>query len=578
MTAPARPDANVLSVPQPAERSPEQDALARAAAAWVGQLARTLKTCRLYDAANPTVTRFRAELYAGLEQLLATHGPLTLHFRSDDVLCEETSLYPARSREDNLGLLFYHDGIHTMRLSAGITPRELDVLLDAVLHVGGPHAGDDDLVTLLWQAQLPHIEIDYVPADGDVGGSEGADEGALVPWPTPAAEPETAEADANEKPAAGTSRSDDWSTGDLSVEVEAAFEELEALAGSEVARLRQEYEDEHAVPLVTAAVALAHAWLASGTTPEQATELGALLPRVLQIALTEGRWDEAGVCAQLLGAHMKDVRERTIQELLQPISVQTAVQQIDAQNGESVPGAVRFARALGDPGLDWLNLLLGESQHRRVRRLLVEAITQWCMDRPERLAPWLVDPRWFVVRNVVHILGCIGSDATATLLATASRHPEPRVRSEVVAALGQLSPRVARPLLLRMLDGADPRTFGAVLHQLSLARDGGVARRCLALMRDPAFEARPMEEKRAVWNAVGGAATDDELAELEQELYRANWFNRAGEVNRLAIARGIARIGTPLAIAVLQRGADSRRASVRRACQDALAAPTRAAA
>lgn len=557
-----------------AERTPADDARLRAAAAWVGQLARTLKTCRLYDAGNPTVAKFREELFTALTRLIEEHGPLTLRFHSDDVRCEDVSLYAAKSRDDNLALPFYRDGIHALTLSAGIGEQELDALLDAMLLVTGQSAGEDDLVTLLWQAQLGHVDVDYVPTDGDVSaGGNAVDDSALVPWPTPAAESETpgaeAEADAGE---GGAHRADDWSTGDLAVEVAAAFEELDSLAASEVERLGREHAAEHEVPLVTAAVAVAHAYLAAGSTSVDRGELARFLPRVLRLAVTEGRWDEARVCVSLLGECPGWSAESFAQELLQPISVTAAAQQLDNQAPADVDALTAFAESVGPPGLDWLNLLLADSQQRRVRRMLVEAITRLTWHQPERLAPWLADPRWYVVRNVVHILGCIGGDATLGLLQTAARHPEPRVRYEVVAALGQANSEAARPLLLKLLDDPDPRMLRAVLHQLSSARDASVARRMLVYMRDPAFETRTLEERRAIWSALGATATDDELPELEQELYRGNWFSRLAEVQRQAVARCVARIGTPLARAVLQRGAQSKRAPVKRACDEALAA------
>jgi HEAT repeat protein len=53
-------------------------------------------------------------------------------------------------------------------------------------------------------------------------------------------------------------------------------------------------------------------------------------------------------------------------------------------------------------------------------------------------------------------------------------------------------------------------------------------------------------------------------------VHRGNWFSRNQEVHRQAVARVIARIGTPLARKVLERGLQSKRAPVRRACEEAL--------
>ena len=59
-----------------------------------------------------------------LAQLTQEHGALVLRFTADDVECEGSSLYPARSREDNLALPFHRDGIRTLTFSPGTTARE----------------------------------------------------------------------------------------------------------------------------------------------------------------------------------------------------------------------------------------------------------------------------------------------------------------------------------------------------------------------------------------------------------------------------------------------------------------------
>jgi hypothetical protein len=557
--------------------SPEQEARARAAGVWVNHLARTLKTCRLYDANNPTVIRFREELAQALMRLLEEHGTLTLHFTFDDVLCEEQSLYLARSRDDNLALPFYRDGIHAIHFSPGITPAEIETFLDAVLQVSGQNAGEDDLVTLLWESHLQNLDVDNVPVEADMGGGAGdaGDSGDVVPWPT---HDESSRDEVGPDPRAMApgveERSDDWLLGDLSVEVEASFAELESLAPAETVRFLEEYRAEHAVPLATATIAISSAFLHAGIGAADKVELARFLPRVLRQTITVGAWTEARHCLALLrrcGRHSEWSVESFSQELFQPISVAGVVEKLDLQEAPELAEFIALARDLGALAVDWLNLTLAESQQRRTRRALAEAIAGLCRDDPERLAPWLADPRWYVVRNIVHILGWIGGDRTIGLLETAMRHPEPRVRQEVIAALGQADPVQARPLLLEALDGADARTFCSVLHQLSVARDERTARVLVGHLLGPLFEQRPLEVRRAIYSALAATGGDEIIIDLEQELHKGNWFSRYQEAHRQAVARCIARIGTPLAQAVLERGARSKRAPVRKACVDALA-------
>ena len=563
------------------EYTVEEQAAIKAAAAWVNLFARTLKTCRLYDSANPTVARFRDELVASLTHLLQAHGTATFKITAEDLLYDDASLYPAKSRDDNLALPFYRDGIHSITFTAGIERRETDALIDAVLRVTGQSVGDDDLVTLLWEAQLTHIEMEYIPPEGELGLSGAEAAASPVPWPQSSAEGAPAEDEdgkavgATVLPEDGTgSRSDDWTAGDLTAEVEAAFSDLESVTMTlhDVYKARHQREQEE--PLVDAALAIVNACLTSNPTQGDKDELARFLPRALRQTLLDGAWHTAGETVRALRrCDSKEWSPETFcQELMQPVSVAHAVERLDAQDSGQVREYIAFVRELGEPAVDLLNLALGESKVRRTRRALAETITELCRNHPERLAPFLSDPRWYVVRNIIHILGWIGGPEIVGLLQTATRHPEPKVRHEVVSALGQIDLKYSRPMLVKMLDGADARLFSLVLHALSQRRDSATARIALGFLQDPKFEQRPEEEKRAIYSTLSATGNDETLPELEAELLKGSWFTRTQETHRVAIARVIARMGSPSAIAVLERGAQSKRGAVRKACEEALAA------
>ncbi len=569
------------------EPGSEETALSRAGSAWVNQLARTLKTCRLYDASNPTVVKFREDLASSLRSVVDAHGSLCLRFTSSEVMCGQDTLYAARSREDNLAAPFFRDGIRSLTFAPGIESAEVETLLDHVLRVTSRSASEEDLVTLLWDSQLTHVDMSYVSTEAEVDSGDETPAGAAAsaapaPWPkAPAAAPQA--------PAPGTSvvattaegatenevRSDDWTAGVETGVIDSALREIESASQREIERFGREYTEELAVPNVTASIDLIAASLESGTTALDRAELARFVPRLLRETLALGRWTDGQRALDLLRHCESDSWDPAAfaAELAEPGSVTTAaaIRLLDQQGAAEVQQFLALGRDYGPDAVDWLMPVLAASRQQRVRRPLTKVIAELCRENPERIAPWLSDERWYVVRNIVHIYGWIGGAGIVSLLKAASKHEDLRVRQEVVAALSQAGAPASRPLLLDMLEGADTRIFCAALHQLSGERNREIARLLLGYMLAPAFAERPPEERRAIYLALAAVGDDDVVTELESELHRTKWFSQAHEQHRQSVARCIARIGTPRAREALERAMQSKSAPVRKAVRDVLA-------
>jgi HEAT repeat protein len=543
---------------------------------WVVQLGRTLKTCRLYDADNPTVVRFREGLASDLRSLLERYGPIRLQVTSRELLHEGQSATATRSREDSLAPAFHRDGIREITFLPGIEPREVDGFVDQILRVTGPDAGDDDLVTLLWDAQLPSIAVTSVPLEGDVDGAGEPDAGDATPLPWPKPVPgaaHSAPASGERSEGAGAldtvTRSDDWEVLARAGHLDHALGELEQGIEREIARFRSEHEAECATVIVEATVEVLADGVASEATAQDREELAAFLPRALREAVAQGEWRTARNGLKLLRECIPTWSADTFFEgFAGPSSLVTrrTVAILDQHDDAGIEAFLGLASEFGAPAADWLMQVLAESQQKRVRLPLSRTIAELVRDNPERILHWMSDERWYVVRNVVHILGWIGGDAVVGYLRAVNAHAEPRVRREIVAALSDASPANARPILLSMLAGAESRVFTTVLHQLALDADPVVTERLVTLLCDDEFARRTDDERRAVFLALAGQG-DAALPVLEDELTRGGLFDRGLDPHWQAVARCIARIGTPAALEVLQRGTRSRKGGVRKACE-----------
>src|SRR5205085_6334922 len=205
---------------------------------------------------------------------------------------------------------FYGEGVGGLILWPGVETAEVEAMIDAVLQVTGPQPGDDDLVTLLWQAQLHHVQVDYVPAESDLGSAETGDSSEVAMWPTAemveednAITPEgSVQSTTIEESAEPAGRSDDWTMGEHTIEIEATFDELETLADGLVRRFREDFERERNTSLSSLALGLARVYVQAGSNPDDRLELGRFLPRVLRLAASLGNWREARESMLLLRA------------------------------------------------------------------------------------------------------------------------------------------------------------------------------------------------------------------------------------------------------------------------------------
>ena len=95
--------------------------------------------------------------------------------------------------------------------------------------------------------------------------------------------------------------------------------------------------------------------------------------------------------------------------------------------------------AFGDRAIKPLLRALAEEEDILVRKSIVEIITLIGRTAVPAILENLTDSRWFVVRNMVKILGGMGFPDLAPNVASVLTHPDIRVKKEAIKALGKIS-------------------------------------------------------------------------------------------------------------------------------------------
>lgn len=606
-----------LSTRSGEEAAAAPDARIAAIAAWLGLLSRTLKTCRLYADHVANTLPFRENLAAHLFAHLQRHGHFKLEFSAQEVTCDGLVVARAQGRDDDLAMPFYRDGVRAITFNPGLVASELDTLVDLLLRVTGRTRRDeDDLVTLLWDADLPHLDMSYASAetafDFDASDADPLDDpGAsgpltLMPWPSgavaakggrgfgtgtdsgsglgsdgapgtgvPGSDVDAFEMEQRRAAANGaTFRSEDWQAGDPTDDLEDAWRAIDAASEAERARFHADLGREREEPSDAATTALVRDVMRTELREGDAHDLADLLARSLMEAISAARWSDAHEAVECLtecseGAWSASPLLETLSAPDAPVTT-ALVRHLDEGDAPALQAFMRFAQSLGPASIEWLMSIVATARQQRTRRALVRLLGEMCEGEAERLVPWLADARWYVVRNAVLVASAQEAGVPVTLFRPLARHPEARVRLEVVRALARADADAARPLLLELVDDADSEIRHRALHLIGAHRHPAASAALVEIVKAPDFHKRPIEEVRPILAALGGCASDEALPHLEAQIHAPGWFDKQAGPFRLAVARCIAIIGSPAANALLARHARSRNASVREACQTAL--------
>jgi hypothetical protein len=563
---------------------------AQAAAAWFRQLARALRVFRLYRSDNPIVAGTQEAVTTALAELLQAQGGWQLRFSPTEVfLGDEPVVHAATAAAgaeqrgnitDQIPFLFYRDGVRRITLAANAPHSEVEAFTRMLHAVSAGNDSQDDFVTLLWQANLVHIQIEAVPLEQTIylstqvgGGPAGTQDsrGQVYGWSPGGSEIRCDLGQVAGPQGLHRDTFDDWALPEEAVAVPEAFARLEP--GAEAARrdFLAAWEQEASIDWVTQAPDFLRSLRGLDDSEDMQRVLARSATTWLTAALRCTSWSEATQALELLN-EVDPERRLGGEELaaaLGTIDAQEIADRFDEGDPADLSRFAAFIVGVGSPAVGLCVDVMSRASKARARAATVTALCYLCADDPEMLAPWLLDSRWHVVRNIVFVLGHIGGPAVAPLLQTVSRHPEPRVRRQLVQALGSLSTEERNPMLIEQLNTRDQQLLAAVLNILTRERDPRTVRTILACIAAPDFESRDESNQRALFSALGEIADDDAVPALEALLNKGGWFARR-TLQRVAAARTLRRIGTPMAMAALEAAVRTRSEAVRAAALEAL--------
>ncbi len=170
------------------------------------------------------------------------------------------------------------------------------------------------------------------------------------------------------------------------------------------------------------------------------------------------------------------------------------------------------------------------------------------------LLSMLRDERWYVVRNMVTILGEIASPTALKALQSTAAHPEQKVRKEVIKSLLKISPHGAESTLVSLIGDSDADVVRQAIYSLGSIRARAAVRPLLEIITtaDPFLKELALKKQALVAiGRIGDRQATDALLNL---LGCRGWLApRRWQELKIAIANALGQMGDESAIPLLKQ-------------------------
>jgi len=230
----------------------------------------------------------------------------------------------------------------------------------------------------------------------------------------------------------------------------------------------------------------------------------------------------------------------------------------------------RVLAALGAKAAYWLipRLCLAEGVFER--KALARALVGLGPAAVGPVIDMLKDERWYVVRNMVAILGDLAGPDALFALKRPLYHYDGRVRKETIRALMRISGEAAENMLIALLEDPDEAVVRQTILSLGLMRSRQAVPALLRLLDRRDLLLKGLELKKELLAALGRIGDHRTTPALLKLLVRRGLpvLGRWLEL-RVAVASALGALGDEKALPAL-RGFASRNGALGEACREAI--------
>jgi HEAT repeat protein len=542
---------------------------------------KTIKAFRIFPPENPSLVGFRELLFRKFQFFLKRYHVFSFKIGEYEFSFNNRILYENKDLKGSLAFFLYKDGLREFRFLEGLEEWEIQGFLDIIKRGDQVNKQEDDLVTMIWERDFVHISYratDEYLEDTAVIIPENIEQFRKNLIFEPLAhqiDPDYLDEETGEEVNYYEAMTRAASPPSLAMNRDVYF-----LTPQELEGLRKEVETETSPIFLFNIIDILFEIMGLEKKPEPYQDAVTVLNKLLDALLTLGEFQKATdllsrVFIILKTYSLQEWQLKAIQDLAEsagdPQRIERIGKVLERREGVRLDEVRGYLKLLKPSSLQPLMKVLGDLGNPKARRTVCDAVCEIGKDQIDQILPFMEDRRWYLVRNVVYILGRIGKEPAIPSVQKALGHREMRVRREAVQALGAIGGAKAFHLLIKALQDVDVRIRCAAALNLGKVGRKNSLPYLLEVIQAKEFTRKEAAEKKAFFDAIGLAGSNDPIPLLRKLLMKKAWFRRKRmDELRQGAASALALIASREAKEVLERGQESRNARIRQACQQAL--------
>lgn len=545
----------------------------------------TLKSLLLYPANNPLPKEFKRKLYLGLAEFLDEHDELKVDIEASRLVYEGVVVYDEGDKEEGLVQLLHQDGVRELAFVKGLEAFEIDDFLEVMELCLKSRDLEEDLVTMLWEKDLNNVK--YLVVDD------------LLDVDVPAAEdvPDNWDFDKLYQSEAGFFDQEPEMRGEEAEDQLSWYQQkytrellrkLKEFSPDEVESIQQLLDMDNQTRSLDEFLGVLTEVLIAEKEPAEFDRMMEAMARVSDALVTVTDFSSAGNIIRRLKSLANELGESTQQtDPLSQGKAEIIARVIDQAGAEERIGRIsrilnekegldlnlvqRYMLSLGRNSITPMIHMLRDIKEFNVRRMVCEVLAKKAKGNPELLREGLSDRLWYVVRNVVSVVGLIGSEEGVRLLKPIAKHRDLRVRKEIVSSLLKIPGRQAGELMVGFLKDEDKRVRLLASRGLARRKEEKAIPVLLEILKDDVFRESSPDEKKSMLEAFAVIAQEQAIPLLTRTITKRSLLKRDKHNETKVFAIGaLGLIHAPHAEESLRHLSKKRNKVIRQACEAAL--------